>query len=140
LLSLPEKWHGLTDIEIRYRRRYVDLVTNPDVREVFVKRSLIIRELRGSWMIRAISRWKTPILHSIAGGALAKTLSHAPQCARYASVFADRSELYLKRLIVGGLNRVYDLNRNFRNEGVSFKPTPNTRCWSFTRPTAITSI
>ena len=124
LLSLPEKWHGLTDVEIRYRRRYVDLVTNPDVREVFVKRSMIIRELRRFLDEQGYFEVETPILHAIAGGALAKPFRTHHNALDMPLYLRIAPELYLKRLIVGGLNRVYDLNRNFRNEGVSFKHNP----------------
>jgi lysyl-tRNA synthetase class 2 len=123
-LPLPEKWHGLTDVEIRYRRRYVDLVVNPEVRDVFVKRSMVIRELRRFLDDQGYIEVETPVLHPIAGGALArpfKTHHNALDMALYLRI---APELYLKRLIVGGLNRVYDLNRNFRNEGVSYKHNP----------------
>src|SRR5881394_1806828 len=124
LLPLPEKWHGLTDVEIRYRRRYVDLVVNREVREVFVKRSMIVRELRAFLDERGYLEVETPILHPIAGGALAKpfkTHHHALDMTLYLRI---APELYLKRLIVGGLNRVYDLNRIFRNEGISTRHNP----------------
>jgi lysyl-tRNA synthetase class 2 len=124
LLPLPEKWHGLTDVEVRYRRRYVDLVTNPDVRGVFVKRSLIIRELRRFLDDNDYFEVETPILHAIAGGALAKPFKTHHNALDMDLYLRIAPELYLKRLIVGGLNRVYDLNRNFRNEGVSFKHNP----------------
>jgi lysyl-tRNA synthetase, class II len=124
LLPLPEKWHGLTDVEVRYRRRYVDLVTNPDVRGVFIKRSLIIRELRRFLDDNDYFEVETPILHSIAGGALAKPFKTHHNALDMTLYLRIAPELYLKRLIVGGLNRVYDLNRNFRNEGVSFKHNP----------------
>lgn len=124
LLPLPEKWHGLTDIEMRYRRRYVDLVTNPDVRGVFVKRSLIIRELRRFLDDCGYFEVETPILHSIAGGALAKPFKTHHNALDMPLYLRIAPELYLKRLIVGGLNRVYDLNRNFRNEGLSHKHNP----------------
>jgi lysyl-tRNA synthetase class 2 len=124
LLPLPEKWHGLTDVEVRYRRRYVDLVTNPDVRGVFVKRSLIIRELRRFLDDNDYFEVETPILHAIAGGALAKPFKTHHNALDMTLYLRIAPELYLKRLIVGGLNRVYDLNRNFRNEGVSFKHNP----------------
>jgi lysyl-tRNA synthetase, class II len=123
-LPLPEKWHGLTDVEIRYRRRYVDLVVNPEVRDVFVKRSLVIRELRRFLDDRGYFEVETPVLHPIPGGALAKpfkTFHNALDMQLYLRI---APELYLKRLIVGGMNRVYDLNRNFRNEGISYKHNP----------------
>src|SRR5262245_20499265 len=123
-LPLPEKWHGLTDVEIRYRRRYVDLVVNPEVRDVFVKRSLIIRELRGYLDEHGYFEVETPILQSIAGGALAKPFRTHHNALDMPLFLRIAPELYLKRLIVGGLNRVYDLNRNFRNEGVSYKHNP----------------
>jgi len=124
LLPLPEKWHGLKDVELRYRQRYVDLIVNRDVRDVFVKRSLIIRELRKFLDDRGYLEVETPILHPIAGGALAKpfrTHHHALDMPLYLRI---APELYLKRLIVGGLNRVYDLNRIFRNEGISTRHNP----------------
>jgi lysyl-tRNA synthetase class 2 len=130
-LPLPEKWHGLTDVEIRFRRRYVDLVVNPEVREVFVKRSLIIRELRRFLDEHGYIEVETPILQPIAGGALArpfKTHHNALDMTLYLRI---APELYLKRLIVGGLNRVYELNRNFRNEGVSYKHNPEYTMFEF---------
>jgi lysyl-tRNA synthetase class 2 len=124
LRSLPEKWHGLTDIEIRYRRRYVDLIVNQGVRDVFVKRSLIIRELRRFLDDRGYLEVETPILQPIAGGALARPFQTHHNALDMPLYLRIAPELYLKRLIVGGLTRVYDLNRNFRNEGISFKHNP----------------
>jgi lysyl-tRNA synthetase class 2 len=124
LLPLPEKWHGLTDVEIRYRRRYIDLIVNPEVRDVFVKRSQIVRELRAFLDRHGYVEVETPILQPIPGGALArpfKTHHNALDMPLYLRV---APELYLKRLVVGGLNRVYDLNRSFRNEGISYKHSP----------------
>jgi lysyl-tRNA synthetase class 2 len=123
-LSLPEKWHGLTDVEIRYRRRYVDLVVNPEVRDVFVKRSIIIRELRRFLDDRGYLEVETPILHPIAGGALAKPFQTHHNALDMTLYLRIAPELYLKRLIVGGLKRVYDLNRIFRNEGISTRHNP----------------
>jgi lysyl-tRNA synthetase, class II len=123
-LPLPEKWHGLTDVEIRYRRRYVDLVVNPEVRDVFVKRSLVIRELRRFLDDRGYFEVETPVLHPIPGGALAKPFKTYHNALDMQLYLRIAPELYLKRLIVGGMNRVYDLNRNFRNEGISYKHNP----------------
>lgn len=123
-LPLPEKWHGLKDIEIRYRQRYVDLVVNREVRDVFVKRSLVVRELRRFLDERGYLEVETPILHPIAGGALAKPFRTHHNALDMPLYLRIAPELYLKRLIVGGLNRVYDLNRIFRNEGISTRHNP----------------
>jgi lysyl-tRNA synthetase class 2 len=123
-LPLPEKWHGLKDVEIRYRQRYVDLVVNREVRDVFVKRSLIVRELRRFLDDRGYLEVETPILHPIAGGALAKPFKTHHNALDMPLYLRIAPELYLKRLIVGGLNRVYDLNRIFRNEGISTRHNP----------------
>src|SRR5437762_1967337 len=123
-LPLPEKWHGLKDIEIRYRQRYVELVVNREVRDVFVKRSLIVRELRRFLDERGYLEVETPILHPIAGGALAKPFKTHHNALDMTLYLRIAPELYLKRLIVGGLNRVYDLNRIFRNEGISTRHNP----------------
>ena len=124
LLPLPEKWHGLTDVEIRYRRRYVDLIVNHDVRDLFVKRSQIISELRRFLDDRGYLEVETPVLHPIAGGALARPFQTHHNALDMPLFLRIAPELYLKRLIVGGLTRVYDLNRSFRNEGLSFKHNP----------------
>jgi lysyl-tRNA synthetase class 2 len=124
LLPLPEKWHGLTDIETRLRQRYVDLIVNPNVRAVFVKRNRIIREIRNFLDARGYLEVETPVLQAIAGGALARPF-HTHHNALDINLYMRIAlELYLKRLIVGGIPRVYELSRIFRNEGISTHHNP----------------
>lgn len=121
---LPEKWHGLQDIETRYRQRYVDLIVNPDVKEVFLIRSRLIRAIQRFMDGQEFIEVETPVLQPIYGGALARpfTTHHNTLDARFYLRIAD--ELYLKRLIVGGLERVYEIGRDFRNEGMDRTHNP----------------
>jgi lysyl-tRNA synthetase class 2 len=124
LLPLPEKWHGLTDVETRFRQRYVDLIMNPDVRRVFTKRTRIIREIRNFLDSRGYLEVETPVLQSIAGGALARPFRTHHNALDMNLYLRIALELYLKRLIVGGIPKVYELSRIFRNEGISTQHNP----------------
>ncbi len=124
LRPLPEKFHGLTDTEIRYRQRYVDLITNPDVKDVFIKRSKIISAIRNYLDSRGYMEVETPVLHTLAGGAAARpfiTHHNALDMTMYCRIAL---ELHLKRLIVGGLEKVYEIGRVFRNEGIDVRHNP----------------
>ncbi|MEA4924833.1 MAG: lysine--tRNA ligase [Syntrophomonadaceae bacterium] len=124
LSPLPEKWHGLKDVELRYRQRYVDLIVNPEVREVFIKRSQIIKEIRNYLDARQFLEVETPMMQPIPGGAAARPFITHHNTLDMNLYLRIAPELYLKRLIVGGLEKVYEINRNFRNEGISTKHNP----------------
>ena len=124
LRPLPEKWHGLADVEARYRQRYVDLMVNPEVKELFEKRSRIVRLLRRFFEERDFLEVETPMMQAIPGGAAARPFVTHHNTLNMDLYLRVAPELFLKRLLVGGFERVFELNRNFRNEGVSVRHNP----------------
>ncbi len=122
--SLPEKWHGLKDVELRYRKRYLDLISNAEVKDVFVARSRIIKEIRKFLDDKEYLEVETPMMHFIAGGAAGKPFKTHLEALNMDLFLRIAPELYLKKLLVGDMERVYEINRSFRNEGLSTKHNP----------------
>jgi lysyl-tRNA synthetase class 2 len=124
LHPLPEKWHGLTDVEIRYRNRYLDLIANPRVREIFLTRIQAIQTIREFFTHRGFIEVETPMLHPIPGGATAKPFKTHHNALDMDLYLRVAPELFLKRLVIGGLERIFEINRSFRNEGISTQHNP----------------
>jgi lysyl-tRNA synthetase, class II len=131
LLPLPEKWHGLTDVEIRYRQRYLDLAVNPEARRLFEARSRVVSAVRTFMTSRGYLEVETPMMQPIAGGALARPFVTHHNALDMPLFLRIAPELYLKRLLVGGLDKVFEINRNFRNEGISTQHNPEFTMMEF---------
>ena len=121
---LPEKWHGLTNVETRYRQRYVDLIANDNVKEIFISRSKIIAQIRNFLIEKKFLEVETPILHTVAGGAAARPFTTHHNTLDMDLTLRIAPELHLKRLVVGGIEKVFEIGRNFRNEGISTQHNP----------------
>src|SRR6188508_1397516 len=130
-IPMPEKWHGLQDIEIRYRQRYLDLIVNPDSRRVFEVRSRVLSGIRGFLNARGYLEVETPMMQPIAGGALARPFTTHHNALDMRLYMRIAPELYLKRLVAGGMERVFEINRNFRNEGISTQHNPEFKMLEF---------
>ncbi len=124
LQPLPEKWHGLTDIEIRYRHRYLDLIANPKVKDIFLTRIRVIQKIRDFFTHRGFYEVETPMLHPIPGGATAKPFKTHHNALNMELYLRVAPELFLKRLVIGGFERIFEINRSFRNEGISTLHNP----------------
>ncbi|MCX8026316.1 MAG: lysine--tRNA ligase [Thermodesulfovibrionales bacterium] len=131
LYPLPEKWHGLKDIELRYRQRYLDLIVNPEVKEIFAKRSAIIKAIRDFLEAKDFIEVETPMMHLIPGGATARPFKTHHNALDIDLFLRIAPELYLKRLLVGGYEKVFEINKNFRNEGISTKHNPEFTMMEF---------
>ena len=140
LRPLPEKWHGLKDIETRYRQRYVDLIVNQEVRETFIKRTRIIDTIRDFFKEREFLEVETPMMQAVAGGAAARPFTTHHNALDLDLNLRIAPELYLKRLVVGGFERVFEINRNFRNEGISIKHNPEFTMIEFYQAYALSLI
>jgi lysyl-tRNA synthetase class 2 len=132
-----EQWYGLQDVEQRYRQRYLDLIVNPESKDAFMKRSRIISAIRGFYDSRDYLEVETPVLQSVAGGAAARPFLTYHNALEHQFHLRISLELYLKRLVVGGFERVYEIGRVFRNEGLSTRHNPETRCSKVTKPMRI---
>ncbi len=131
LLPLPEKWHGLTDVEIRYRQRYLDLIVNPEARRIFEVRSRVVSAIRAFMTARGFLEVETPMMQPLAGGALARPFVTHHNALDMDLYLRIAPELYLKRLTVGGMEKVFEINRNFRNEGISTQHNPEFTMMEF---------
>src|SRR5258706_964838 len=131
MLPLPEKWHGLTDVETRYRQRYLDLIVNPDSRRVYETRSKVISAIREFMTTRGYLEVETPMMQPIAGGAIARPFTTHHNTLDMDLYLRIAPELYLKRLTVGGVEKVFEINRNFRNEGISTQHNPEFTMMEF---------